>query len=90
LRSREAEWSAEAEIAFSVERAWQGRGIGTALMEAVIAAARARGIQRLALSYNSLNHRMGALARCVATSVECIDEECIANVDVQAADVAAA
>jgi GNAT superfamily N-acetyltransferase len=90
LRSREADWGAEAEIAFSVERAWQGRGIGTALMEAVMAAARARGIERLDLSYHSVNHRMGALARKVAASIDMAGDECIANVNLPPADAAAA
>jgi GNAT superfamily N-acetyltransferase len=84
LRSQEANWGAEAEIAFSVERAWQGRGIGGALMEAVMAAAMARGVERLSLSYHSVNHRMSALARKVAGSIDMIDDECIANVNVPA------
>jgi GNAT superfamily N-acetyltransferase len=84
LRSQEADWGAEAEIAFSVERAWQGRGIGGALMEAVMAAAKARGVERLSLSYHSVNHRMSALARKVAGSIDMIDDECIANVNVPA------
>lgn len=90
IRSSQADWGAEAEIAFSVERAWQGRGIGTALMEAVMAAARARGIARLNLSYHSVNHRMGALARKVAANIDCIDDECVANVNLPADGAAAA
>jgi GNAT superfamily N-acetyltransferase len=92
LRSREADWGAEAEIAFSVERPWQGRGIGGALMEAVMATAKARGIERLSLSYHSVNHRMNALARKVAANIARADDECIANVNVAVAveDLAAA
>jgi GNAT superfamily N-acetyltransferase len=84
LRSQEADWGAEAEIAFSVERAWQGRGIGTALMGAVMAAAKSRGVERLNLSYHSVNHRMSALARRVAASIDMADDECVANVNVPA------
>jgi GNAT superfamily N-acetyltransferase len=90
LRSPEIDWGAEAEIAFSVERAWQGRGIGTALMAAVMAAAKARGIARLTLSYHNVNHRMGALARKVAASIDCIDDECVANVNLPPDSAAAA
>ena len=67
-----------------MERAWQGRGIGGALMEAVMAAAKARGVERLSLSYHSVNHRMSALARKVAGSIDMIDDECVANVNVPA------
>jgi GNAT superfamily N-acetyltransferase len=90
LRSPQAGWGAEAEIAFSVERAWQGRGIGTALMEAVKAAARARGIGRLNLIYDSVNHRMAALAHKVAANIHRIDDECIANVNLPPDGAAAA
>lgn len=90
LRSQDADWGAEAEIAFSVERGWQGRGIGTALMASVMAAAKARGVERLSLSYHSVNHRMGALARKVATRIDCADEECVANVNLPAGDTEAA
>ena len=90
LRSQQPGWGAEAEIAFSVERAWQGRGIGTALMASIMEAARARGIERLSLSFASVNHSMSAIARRVAANVDYFaDGECIANVNLPP-DVAAA
>ena len=39
---------AEAEAALSIERAWQSRGVGTALLERVLLAARNRKIEHLA------------------------------------------
>jgi GNAT superfamily N-acetyltransferase len=90
LRSPDANWGTEAEIAFSVERAWQGRGIGTALMASVIEAAKIRGIERLQLSFSSVNHRMGAIARKVAVSIDMADDECVANVNLLPDSAAAA
>ncbi len=66
LRSQEADWGAEAEIAFSVERAWQGRGIGSALMATVMAAAKARGVERpeLELSQRQPPHERARAQGC--------------------------
>lgn len=55
-------WPLAAEAAFSVERAYQDHGLGDALMARVIAAARNRGIVRLAMSCLSHNERMRHLA----------------------------
>src|SRR5262245_52151653 len=51
-----------AEIALSVESAWQGRGIGTALMAAVVCAARERGVARLYLRCHVLHRRVQRIA----------------------------
>src|SRR5262245_37757186 len=47
LRSLDATWCATAEAAFSIERPWQGRGLGTALMSRVIATARQFAVQHI-------------------------------------------
>ncbi|HUP37049.1 MAG TPA: GNAT family N-acetyltransferase [Candidatus Limnocylindria bacterium] len=47
-----------AEVAFVVEDGWQGRGLGAILLEAVLAAADARGIRRFRADVQADNHRM--------------------------------
>src|SRR4051794_37014598 len=47
LRNVPAGLSQSAEAAFSVEKTWQARGLGTALMARIVAAAQNRGIRRL-------------------------------------------
>lgn len=71
-----------AEIAFSVEAPWQGRGIGTALMAAVVRAARERGIERLSLSCHALNHRMQRIAERFMANVGFEDCEYVADIAV--------
>lgn len=56
-------WGSEAEAAFSVEAAYQGRGIGTELMGRVIRSARNRGINHLYMSCLSENDKMQSIAR---------------------------
>ena len=62
LRVLFGEWPMAAEAAFSVERAYQDHGLGDALMARVVAAARNRGILRLAMTCLSHNERMRHLA----------------------------
>ncbi len=62
LRLLFGEWPMAAEAAFSVERAYQDHGLGDALMARVVAAARNRGILRLAMTCLSHNERMRHLA----------------------------
>lgn len=52
----------EAEAAFSIERAWQSHGVGTALLERTLLAARNRGIQQLHMACLADNRRMQKLA----------------------------
>lgn len=63
LRKLSDTWGHEAEGAFSVESAYQDKGIGTELMGRVIRAARNRGIQHLFLSCLAENNKMQAIAR---------------------------
>ncbi len=63
LRKLSAVWGEEAEAAFSVERPWQDKGVGTELMGRVIRAARNRGIKRLYMSCLAENGKMQAIAR---------------------------
>lgn len=54
---------AEAEAAFSIEKPWQSHGVGSALLERTLLAARNRGIQQLHLACLADNRRMQQLAR---------------------------
>ena len=63
LRKLSDTWGREAEAAFSVERAWQERGIGSELMGRVIRAARNRGVALLYMSCLAENGKMQAIAR---------------------------
>jgi RimJ/RimL family protein N-acetyltransferase len=57
------DWGNEAEAAFSVEKAMEGRGLGTDLMGRVIRAARNRGVTHLYMSCLAENTKMQAIAR---------------------------
>jgi GNAT superfamily N-acetyltransferase len=63
LRPYGKPFAREAEAAFSVEREWQSRGIGSALMERSILAARNRGIHAIHLNCLAENRRMQAMAK---------------------------
>ncbi len=52
-----------AEAAFSVERAWQSIGVGTALLEHILLTARNRGVRRLQMQCLANNKHMQQLAR---------------------------
>ncbi|MGO9461905.1 MAG: GNAT family N-acetyltransferase [Rhodomicrobium sp.] len=56
-------WSTDAEGAFSVERDFQNRGIGTELLGRIIRAARNRGVSRLYMNCLAENHKMQRLCR---------------------------
>ena len=53
----------EAEAAFSIEKDWQSHGVGTALLERTLLAARNRGIKLLHMACLVNNARMIELAR---------------------------
>ena len=82
LRSLGATWGDTAEIAFSVEPRWQGCGIGTALMAALIEAARERGITRLYITCHTLNRHMQRIAETAGARIDFDGCECVAEIDV--------
>ncbi|HEY7296453.1 MAG TPA: GNAT family N-acetyltransferase [Xanthobacteraceae bacterium] len=53
----------QAEAALSIEKSWQDRGIGSALLARTLLAARKRGIKFLHMACLADNHRMQKLAR---------------------------
>jgi GNAT superfamily N-acetyltransferase len=57
------ERAGDAEAALSVEKPWQSRGVGTALLERVLLAARNRQIERLHMLCLAENRRVQQLAR---------------------------
>jgi GNAT superfamily N-acetyltransferase len=57
------EQAGDAEAALSVERAWQSHGVGTALLDRVLLAARNRQVERLHMLCLAENGRMQQLAR---------------------------
>ncbi len=63
LRKLGDAWGTEAEAAFSVEKDYQDKGIGTELMGRVIRAARNRGVRHLYMSCLAENTKMQAIAR---------------------------
>ena len=63
LRPLGAPLSRQAEAAFSIERPWQSHGVGSALLERTLLAARNRGIKLVHMSCLAGNARMQQLAR---------------------------
>ena len=53
----------EAELAFSIEKPWQSHGVGSALLERTLLAARNRGLKYLHMACLADNKRMLELAR---------------------------
>jgi len=53
----------EAEVAFSIEKLWQSHGVGSALLERTLLAARNRGLKFLHMACLADNRRMLELAR---------------------------
>jgi GNAT superfamily N-acetyltransferase len=53
----------EAEVAFSIEKPWQSHGVGTALLDRTLLAARNRGFKLLHMACLAENRRMQQLAR---------------------------
>jgi GNAT superfamily N-acetyltransferase len=63
LRKLGDTWGREAEAAFSVERQYQDKGLGSELMGRIIRSARNRGVHLLYMSCLAENARMQAIAR---------------------------
>jgi GNAT superfamily N-acetyltransferase len=62
LRPLGASFSHEAEAAFSIETPWQSHGVGTALLDRTLLAARNRGFKLLHMACLADNRRMQQLA----------------------------
>jgi GNAT superfamily N-acetyltransferase len=63
LRPIGSAFAEEAEAAFSIEKPWQSHGVGTALLDRTLLAARNRGIKLLHMACLAENRRMQQLAR---------------------------
>jgi len=63
LRALGHGFAEEAEVAFSIEKPWQSHGVGSALLERTLLAARNRGIKLLHMACLANNQRMIDLAR---------------------------
>jgi GNAT superfamily N-acetyltransferase len=63
LRPLGSGFAEEAEAAFSIEKPWQSHGVGTALLERTLLAARNRGFKLLHMACLAENRRMQQLAR---------------------------
>lgn len=63
LHERPDEIEPTAEIAFSVEKEWQHRGLGGLLFQRLLAAARGLGYERLRVTTHAQNAAMKALAK---------------------------
>jgi GNAT superfamily N-acetyltransferase len=63
LRPIGAPITREAEAAFSIEKPWQSHGVGSALLERTLLAARNRGLKFLHMACLADNKRMQQLAR---------------------------
>ena len=63
LRPLSTGFAGEAEAAFSIEKPWQSHGVGTALLERTLLAARNRGFKLLHMACLAENRRMQQLAR---------------------------
>src|SRR5712691_5468184 len=59
----------EAEAAFSIEKPWQSHGVGSALLERTLLAARNRGIKQVHMACLAENARMQQLARKYAAEL---------------------
>lgn len=70
-----------AEIAFSVERGWQRRGIGSRLFERLIALAKNFGYARLDVTTHPQNDAMKALARHFGASIHFEEGETVGSID---------
>ncbi len=69
LRPAGEPFAREAEAALSVEAPWQSHGVGTALLERTLLAARNRGIKHLHMACLAENRRMQNLARKFAAEL---------------------
>jgi GNAT superfamily N-acetyltransferase len=69
LRPLGPAFAREAEAAFSIENPWQSHGVGSALLDRTLLAARNRGIRKLHMACLANNRRMQELARKFAAEL---------------------
>ena len=69
LRPLGPAFAREAEAALSIEHAWQSHGVGSALLDRTLLAARNRGIKTLHMACLANNRRMQELARKFAAEL---------------------
>jgi GNAT superfamily N-acetyltransferase len=69
LRPLGPAFAREAEAAFSIEDPWQSHGVGSALLDRTLLAARNRGIRKLHMACLANNRRMQELARKFAAEL---------------------
>jgi GNAT superfamily N-acetyltransferase len=73
-----------AEVALSIEKDWQGHGVGAALLERAFAAARTRGIKSLHMTCLAENLRMEQLARKFNADLKVVSGSVIGKLEVSA------
>jgi RimJ/RimL family protein N-acetyltransferase len=69
-----------AEVAFSVDSGWRGRGIGSALFALILEAAWSRGLDEIEITTHSQNEAMKRLARKFGADVHFLDGDSIGRV----------
>ena len=82
LRALSATRHRDAQILLSVEPAWQGCGIGTALMADAVRIGRQRNIEHLHLTCHALNRRVQRIAEKLGARVGFEGCECFAEIAV--------
>lgn len=80
LRSFGKPFPYDAEAAFSVEREWQSRGVGSELLDRTILAARNRNIRTIYLNCLRENRRMQAIAKKHEASLQIRADEVVGEV----------
>jgi GNAT superfamily N-acetyltransferase len=73
----------DAEAAFSIEKPWRHTGLGTALVERLILAARNRGLRTLVISCLPQNFAMQNLAKKFGATLKCETDEVTGKIKVE-------
>lgn len=86
LRASPSERHRKAHIALTIESAWEGHGIGTALMAQTVRVARERCIEHLYLTCHALNLPTQRIAEAFGAKIGFEGCECFAEIALQSAD----